>query len=351
MLTFGIKGILLLLGLLAAEGELSPMIIGVFLTVLTCTALSHYLANGFFSKGCLLGLLLVSLWIPPAVFFLPLMVFDAAKYLPAPYGAALFPIGVAINWNHGLASHFYLLALLIVSNLFSMMHRALEQLDLSRREARDDHEEHELALKRKHRELLASQDHEVHVATLRERNRIARDIHDNVGHGLSRAILQTGALQALNQDPKLTMFLEGLLETLNQSMDSIRGSVHDLKDDAMDLHEAAGKVLAQAPCQVHFDYDISSVVGNEVKFCFLTILKEALTNIAKHSDASEIQVTMQEHPALYQLLIWDNGGEKKAVPGKGIGLLNIEERVSALNGYCHFSYQNGFRIFITVPKT
>ena len=64
---------------------------------------------------------------------------------------------------------------------------------------RDDSFELESILKDKNKRLLSEQDQQVHLATLAERNRIAREIHDNVGHLLSRAILLLGAITTVNK--------------------------------------------------------------------------------------------------------------------------------------------------------
>ena len=65
---------------------------------------------------------------------------------------------------------------------------------------RDDSTEQAILLKSRNQSLLKKQDYEIYNATLKERNRIAREIHDNVGHLLSRSILLTGALKAVNKD-------------------------------------------------------------------------------------------------------------------------------------------------------
>ena len=92
---------------------------------------------------------------------------------------------------------------------------------------------------------------------------------------------------------------------------------------------------------------------------FLAILKEALTNVAKHSNATQVELHMLEHPAMYQLIIQDNGTvatQHKIFPGEfeqagtGMGLLNIYERVQSLNGQLRISGENGFRIFVSIPK-
>lgn len=62
---------------------------------------------------------------------------------------------------------------------------------------RDTDTELKLVMEQRNRELLEKQDNEIYLATLRERNRIAREIHDNVGHMLSRSILQVGALATI----------------------------------------------------------------------------------------------------------------------------------------------------------
>ena len=79
----------------------------------------------------------------------------------------------------------------------------------------DDGEEKTLLLAEKNRALIEKQNYEIYAATLRERNRIAREIHDNVGHVLSRTILLTGAAKALNKDQNLEPILDGLDDSLN----------------------------------------------------------------------------------------------------------------------------------------
>ncbi|MCL2350519.1 MAG: hypothetical protein FWC67_03455, partial [Defluviitaleaceae bacterium] len=139
--------------------------------------------------------------------------------------------------------------------------------------------------------------------------------------------------------------------TLAGSMEVIRGSVHDLKDDSIDLAEAMQSIFSDTPYEVHFYCGIENTdeLPNDVKYCFLMAAKEALTNTTKHSDATQIKITLQEHPVLYQLRIHDNGS-RPPLKTEGMGLGNIESRVGGAGGYCTFSYENGFKIFITLPK-
>lgn len=225
-----------------------------------------------------------------------------------------------------------------------------EKLGEELKTIRDDSKERDLLLTEKNRALLEKQDYQIYTATLKERNRIAREIHDNVGHLLSRSILLVGALKAVNRESSISQTLESLDLTLNSAMDNIRKSVHDLHDEAVNLEEAIQALLREFTfCPVTCQCDVSRVIPRDVKYSFISITQEALSNIIRHSNATRASVMIREHPALYQLCIEDNGTRTKT-DGSGIGLSNMRERVLALNGNIQISSDRGFKIFITVPK-
>lgn len=200
------------------------------------------------------------------------------------------------------------------------------------------------------------------MATLKERNRIAREIHDNVGHMLSRSILQVGALLAVYKDEQLKEQLGSVRETLGLAMNNIRESVHDLHDDSVDLNQAVLEVLGpiRADYEVIYRYDMEKNIPRNVKYCFLSAVKEAISNTMRHSDADRIEIVMVEHPVIFQLKIEDNGttGESGAfqkadgelLDGSGMGLSNMRTHVEGMHGIFHVSRDGGFRIFISVPK-
>jgi len=215
----------------------------------------------------------------------------------------------------------------------------------------DNSKELSLLLKKKNSDLLEKQDYEINVATLHERNRIAMEIHDNVGHLLSRDLLQIGAIMAINKDDQLRESLSAVKDTMSQAMDSIRNSVHNLHDEAIDLYSHINGLISEFTfCTIHLDYDIGDDLAIKLKYCFIAIVKEALSNIIKHSHATEVNVALLEHPALYQLIIQDNGFVNDYNPDSGIGLTNITDRVRTFNGIIHINIENGFKIFISIPK-
>ena len=227
------------------------------------------------------------------------------------------------------------------------------------RALRDEQQEASLSLANKNRELMAAQDYEVRLATLSERSRIAREIHDNVGHLLTRSVLQVEALQVVHADDECVRGgLASVGATLHEAMDTVRKSVHDLHDDAFDLRaRLEGVIGACGLDDVRLVYDVQDV-PLPVAYGVVAVVREALSNVAKHSDATRVDVSVIEYPALYQLIVQDNGSRDGArstavdVPTAqaGIGLQTMEERVSSLGGRLRTGYRKGFRVFATVPK-
>ncbi len=320
-------------------------------------------------KGILTAVYFVScLFLPELCSFLPLIFYDCGKgeFYWSAAGLALY-----VRYRAGGTAPLYGMLWFIFTAtavLLALRTGQAERLGRELVRLRDASTERNLVLKEKNRSLMEKQDYEIHLATLRERNRIAREIHDNVGHMLSRSILQIGALLTIHREEPLHGQLSGVNDTLNQAMTSIRESVHDLHDDAVDLRQVISDVLApmRESYEVAFEYDMSQEVERDVKYCFIMAVKEAMSNVIKHSNAGRIGIVLREQPAFYQLLIEDNGtggrnggsgttwqrsGMVGAYPAAGgIGLENMRERVENLGGIFRAEREDGFKIFISVPK-
>ncbi len=295
--------------------------------------------------------LLAALIEPLSVPFLPLLFYEVAQ-CKAWHLFASVPVAFLLSRPlHSVSS--FLLFLLLFALAFVSKCKTLRLLQLEQdfRQLRDTSTEYNLLLQQKNKELIKQQNSEIHVATLQERNRIAREIHDNVGHMLSRSLLQSGALIAINRDPNLNEPLACLKDTLSLAMDSIRESVHDLHDDSIDLEFSLHTMLQDfSEYDISLEYDIESVPPKDIKYCFIAIAKEALSNISKHSNATRIKLTAREHPSFYQLIIEDNGTDI-STSDTGIGLINMQDRVEQLHGHFSIGTESGFRIFVSVPRT
>ena len=256
---------------------------------------------------------------------------------------------------HEVFSNDVLVVLWILGVIFSV-YLALNTSEITslRREKmliRDEGEEIKQLMQQKNKYFREQQDLEITMATLRERNRIAREIHDNVGHLLSRSILQVGALRAVYKDEPMSSALLSLQDTLNESMTNVRNSVHDLHNESLDLCKSITELINQnTKFEVKFDYDMSEFVPRKIKYCMLSIITEAFQNANKHSDGNSIEIELREHPGLFQLIFADNG-HCGNVSENGIGLHNMETRVSELGGSMRISLEKGFRIFISIPKS
>jgi signal transduction histidine kinase len=326
------------------------MIAPVLIAVITSAILS-YLEDERIIMAVFTIYIIACFFHPPLVFFLPVIGYDAA-FLKIKWLWALSFLPLMANPMPALLNPKWLIAALNLAAITLKyrtvsLHKFAKEHYLLRHSAK----EMSLQLEKRNQELLEKQDYEINLATLKERNRIARDIHDNVGHLLSRSILQTGALLAVNKDEATKEGLQQVKETLSEAMDSIRASVHDLHEDSIDLKTEIQKLVDHFHfCPIQLDYDLESSLEKTLKYCFIAVTKEALSNIIKHSNASQASVLIREHPGFYQLVIGDNGSQRGYPSENGIGLKNISDRVAALYGTINISTDKGYRIFISIPK-
>jgi signal transduction histidine kinase len=308
----------------------------------------------FFQRNCYISLSVVylGLWLlhPVFIFSLPLICYDIIWVKKVRIGVAFFVGLYWLRYPDTLAANDMLMLLIMLAILLSIRTHQLSVLDERIKYLRDESTEYNLGLIDKNKDLMEKQDYEVYLATLKERNRIAREIHDNVGHLLSRSLLQIGALLAICKNDPDRELLRSLKDTLSGAMDSVRRSVHDLHDDSIDLAASVNEILAEfKQYHISFDYDMSKQVPRKVKYCLISIVKEGLSNISKHSNGDQIRLILREHPGMYQLLLEDNGTKRKA-KSNGIGLENMRVRVANLNGnFQAGAGEKGFRIFLSIP--
>lgn len=334
-------------------------IIGFLLSV-TAITFFYYFQNKGLSIIISSVYAVITLFYPEFSLFIPLFMINASHLRLYPVILVFLAENYLFFASSNVPYFIFLLFGILLAIFFEYLTESYHTLAQHYKEMRDDSTERNLLLKARNQTLLENQDYEIHNATLKERNRIAREIHDNVGHMLSRSILMTGALQAINQDENCKESLQILQDTLSQAMNNIRASVHNLHDDSINLQKSIKSLIENFTfCPVHLEYDIQSDVPSAVRYAFISITKEALTNIAKHSNATMTQITLREHPSMYQLVIRDNGEtssgklislEQLEEEPDGIGLVNMADRVHMLHGMIQITQKNGFQIFISIPR-
>ena len=224
---------------------------------------------------------------------------------------------------------------------------------------RDDLREKVLTLQDTNAQLLQAQDHELRAVALAERTRIAREIHDGVGHLLTRLLLQVKALQVVHRDePGVVSDLATLDTGLDEALDSMRRSVHALSDEGEEL--ATSLNLLGSRCgidSVSVDCSTDVEPPAAVARCIVAVVREALTNAARHGRAHSARVAVTDYPAFWQVTV-DNDGvvpvEDEPVvdghEGAGLGLRSMTERVEALGGRVQITPRPRFPVFATIPK-
>lgn len=335
--------------LLAGAGFVRPVI--VLLSALTLAEVTLCLASRKAVGAVFVGFMVLCVAEPSYLCFLPLMLYDCCWHSMWWGVCSVFLILIVPN-DYEMWKTCVWIICIAMSFLFAYRTKKFNGFQRDFIRLRDSSVELNMSLREKNRELMEQQEYGIHLATLSERNRIAREIHDNVGHMLSRCILQVGALMTVHKEEPVHAQLASVNDTLNQAMTSIRESVHDLHYNAIDLKQAVLEATKEmnGKYQIHFEYDMTSDVPNQVKYCFISSVKEALSNIVKHSNADKVTIVLREHPAFYQMLVEDNG--TVACEGKepGIGLSNMQERAGALGGTLHVQNENGFRIMMSIRK-
>ncbi|MFP4233465.1 MAG: GAF domain-containing protein [Nitriliruptoraceae bacterium] len=183
-----------------------------------------------------------------------------------------------------------------------------------------------------------------HLSLIADRERIGRDLHDTVIQRLFATGLSLQASQRKVQDrPEVSERLEQAVDDIDGIVREIRATIFALQsageDDrgvraqVLDVVEELTGVLPRAP-RVRFDGPIDTVVGPEVRDHLLPVVREALTNVAKHAAASDIELELTAEGAGVRLRIVDDGVgiSPDAVHGEGFGLTNLRERAEALGG-------------------
>lgn len=195
------------------------------------------------------------------------------------------------------------------------------------------------------------------LAILEERNRIARDIHDSLGHALVALNIQMETALALWQnDPEQAhTFLVEAKQLGSEALRAVRQSVSGMRADPLqgqllegaiiillrEFHQTTG-VLPE--CQI----DLSQPLANEVNTTAYRLIQEGLTNICKHAEATAVKIQLQTKDFGLVLILEDNGkGFNLDVNRSGYGLQGMQERTSAVGGYLEIVSEPGAGCKIT----
>lgn len=203
-------------------------------------------------------------------------------------------------------------------------------------------------------------------ATLQERNRIAREIHDALGHTLTAQSIQLENAQLFlpPEAEKAASFLSEARHLGTRALQEVRRSISTLRADPLQGQTLEG-AIAQAVTQFQqttgiqpdYSFYLSQPLPLEISTALYRILQESLTNIYKHGQATKVNIQLHTkvgHMQLQQvqLQIEDNGeGFNPEGNTTGFGLQGMRERTAALGGQFFLTSHpgQGCRITVIVP--
>ncbi|MDX2213834.1 MAG: sensor histidine kinase [Oculatellaceae cyanobacterium bins.114] len=199
------------------------------------------------------------------------------------------------------------------------------------------------------------------LAAVQERNRIAREIHDSLGHALTALNIQLeGALKLWQANPqKARTFLQDAKQLGSTALQEVRQSVTTLRSDPL-----RGQSLSEAIAQLSNDFyrttgvqprcqiQLTQALSSEINTTLYRIIQEALTNTCKHADATTVEIQVRTTPTQVQLTYYDNGNGFQVNQNQtGFGLQGMRERALALKGQFTFNSSpgQGVRLSVHIP--
>ena len=178
-------------------------------------------------------------------------------------------------------------------------------------------------------------------AQIEERRRIARDLHDIVLQDLSGALQSLRLTYLQSKNTELGLELEEELEALGRASSGLRGAIYDLRHEregsfvksVESLIEVNRKLTPEREIALTIGDGFEKVVAPEIGVELLRILREILTNVRRHSGASNVDVRLRAEGHTLVAEVTDDGrGFDPTVAQGGVGLVGMRERVEELGG-------------------
>jgi two-component system, sensor histidine kinase and response regulator len=180
------------------------------------------------------------------------------------------------------------------------------------------------------------------LAVYQERHRLAREIHDSLGHSLVALNIQIDTALTLWQDnpEKAHTFVKDAKKLGSEALQSVRQSVSQMRSDSVQgklLEAAIAKLVEEFQATTGIlpqcNIDLALPLSNELSTGVYRILQEGLTNICKYAEATTVSIQIGAQDHYLQMVLTDDGrGFQQEEIQEGFGLVGMKERTADLSG-------------------
>ena len=191
-----------------------------------------------------------------------------------------------------------------------------------------------------------------------ERKRLARELHDTIGHALAgMAVGVDACITMIDKNPQLAKAqLKVISKAIRKGMKDVRNSLNKMRPDFLQqyrLKEAIEKMKEEisnvTDLKINLNYQIDETgFDTKIEDILFRVIQESITNSIRHGLATVVDINIYKENNLLCLKIKDNGKGCKAI-NYGFGLKQMVERVSPIRGDINFYSENGFITEIKIP--
>jgi signal transduction histidine kinase len=200
------------------------------------------------------------------------------------------------------------------------------------------------------------------LAVLRERNRLARDVHDTIAHRFTGILMQVEAVSRLwEKDPATAAAALGAVrQQVRESLNEVRRSVHALRPLQLEQEQGTAgiaKLVAEFGATTGVDAQFA-ITGQPMELpaahelCIYRAVQEGLTNAFRHGRARRVRVRLAFDAGQIMLTVEDDGAGSEASLEGGLGIVGIRERAEVLGGRVEAASARtgGFVLRVTLPS-
>lgn len=188
-----------------------------------------------------------------------------------------------------------------------------------------------------------------HVEKVRENERVAisRELHDDLGQALTAVKIDLGIIKQKIQDKSLILRMNKVTALVSDTIKTVQRITAQLRPDIIDdlgfgpaIEWYANEFSERTGIEIFLDLDLDISISSEKSLTLFRIVQESLTNIARHSKASQAEISIRKEDEAIRLNISDNGKgitKEEIESKKSFGIMSMKERAISVGGLFNIS--------------